>query len=82
MLRNQTLENPIIMKTTASILASSLFAPFLLLINAGVVTAASLVIVVGLLAIAVSDYGQSTEPSYTKITVGACSTKERLPLAA
>lgn len=76
------LTHPITMKTTANLLAASLCAPVLLFLSASAITAASLVVVAGLAAIFVSDYGQAVEPSYAKVTVAATSTIERLPLAA
>lgn len=70
------------MKITTYILAFSLFAPVLLTLGSSAVAATSLIVLAGLVAITVSDYGQSTEPSYAKANVAVETSIERLPLAA
>lgn len=70
------------MKITAYILAASLFAPVLVVLSSSAAAAASLVVVAGLSAIVGSDYGQSAESIYDKVTVDAKPATENLPLAA
>ena len=70
------------MKTTAYLLAVSIFAPVLLFLSSSVVPAASLIIAAGLTAIAVLDYGHDTEPSYAKVPLVSKPQTEHLPLAA